>query len=66
VRAPFFDFEAALPGCGGRPGHRFFVGTLFVPQTSSRPDVPHPLISAYLAAAREPAEGGLLTGIDLQ
>ncbi|HZD73930.1 MAG TPA: hypothetical protein VE776_08630 [Actinomycetota bacterium] len=33
------------------PGHRFFVGTLFVPQTSSTPAAPHPLISAYLAAA---------------
>jgi CTP synthase (UTP-ammonia lyase) len=44
------------------PGHRFFVGTLFVPQTSSRPGAPHPLISAYLAAAREPAGSGLLTG----
>jgi CTP synthase (UTP-ammonia lyase) len=44
------------------PGHRFFVGTLFVPQTSSRPGAPQPLISAYLAAAREPAGSGLLTG----
>jgi CTP synthase (UTP-ammonia lyase) len=33
------------------PGHRFFVGTLFVPQTSSTPSAPHPLISAYVAAA---------------
>jgi len=32
------------------PGHRFFMGTLFVPQTSSTPAAPHPLISAYLAA----------------
>jgi CTP synthase (UTP-ammonia lyase) len=38
------------------PGHRFFVGTLFVPQASSMPGRPHPLISAYLAAA-------LLTGV---
>jgi len=36
------------------PGHRFFVATLFVPQTSSAPGGPHPLISAYLAAARQP------------
>ncbi len=35
------------------PGHRFFVGTLFVPQHSSRPGEPHPLISAYLHAALE-------------
>ncbi|HZD70317.1 MAG TPA: hypothetical protein VFA45_15890 [Actinomycetes bacterium] len=33
------------------PGHRFFVGTLFVPQTSSTPAAPHPLIGGYLAAA---------------
>jgi CTP synthase (UTP-ammonia lyase) len=32
-------------------GHPFFVGTLFVPQTSSAPGAPHPLIGAYLAAA---------------
>lgn len=31
--------------------HRFFVGTLFVPQGRSRPDQPHPLITAFLLAA---------------
>lgn len=31
--------------------HRFFVGTLFVPQARSRPDHPHPLITAFLLAA---------------
>ena len=31
--------------------HRFFVGTLFVPQARSRPDYPHPLITAFLRAA---------------
>ncbi|OQW61847.1 MAG: CTP synthase [Proteobacteria bacterium HN_bin10] len=31
--------------------HRFFVGTLFVPQARSRPDRPHPLITAFLLAA---------------
>ena len=34
------------------PENRFFVVTLFVPQTSSAPDRPHPLISAFLEAAR--------------
>ena len=33
------------------PTHRFFVATLFVPQHSSRPGQPHPLITAYLKAA---------------
>ncbi len=33
------------------PTHRFFMGTLFVPQTSSTFDHPHPLIVAYLQAA---------------
>ncbi|HEV8296317.1 MAG TPA: hypothetical protein VGQ20_03440 [Acidimicrobiales bacterium] len=33
------------------PELRFYVGTLFVPQTSSTPERPHPLIGAYLAAA---------------
>ncbi len=32
------------------PGHRFFMGTLFVPQTSSTPDAPHPLLVAFVAA----------------
>ena len=31
--------------------HRFFVITLFVPQTSSRPGAPHPLVGALLSAA---------------
>jgi CTP synthase (UTP-ammonia lyase) len=33
------------------PGHRFYVATLYVPQLSSRPEAPHPLIRAYLEAA---------------
>ncbi len=32
------------------PGHPFFVGTLFVPQTKSTADCPHPLVSAFLQA----------------
>jgi CTP synthase (UTP-ammonia lyase) len=39
------------------PGHPFFVGTLFVPQTSSVPGAPHPLIGAYLEAARRRVRG---------
>ena len=31
--------------------HRFFVATLFLPQISSQPGSPHPLIVAYLSAA---------------
>jgi CTP synthase (UTP-ammonia lyase) len=33
--------------------HRFFVGTLFVPQARSRPESPHPLINAFLLAATQ-------------
>lgn len=33
------------------PQHRFFVATLFLPQFTSSPEHPHPLISAYLEAA---------------
>lgn len=33
------------------PYHRFFIATLFLPQLSSSPDTPHPLIMAYLKAA---------------
>ena len=31
-------------------GHPFFVGTLFVPQTRSTPEGPHPLVTAFLDA----------------
>jgi CTP synthase (UTP-ammonia lyase) len=31
--------------------HRFFMGTLFVPQMSSQPGRPHPLITAFVRAA---------------
>ncbi len=34
------------------PGHDFFVATLYVPQTSSSATAPHPLVGAFLAAAR--------------
>jgi CTP synthase (UTP-ammonia lyase) len=33
------------------PGHPFFIGTLFVPQTRSTPEMPHPLVTAFLEAA---------------
>ncbi|MCA9070996.1 MAG: hypothetical protein KDA84_18845 [Planctomycetaceae bacterium] len=33
--------------------HPFFVGTLFVPQANSTPEFPHPLILAFIAAAKE-------------
>jgi CTP synthase (UTP-ammonia lyase) len=32
------------------PGHRFFIGTLFVPQARSTPQQPHPLVAAFLIA----------------
>jgi CTP synthase (UTP-ammonia lyase) len=31
--------------------HPFYVATLFLPQISSRPESPHPLVVAYLRAA---------------
>ena len=33
------------------PGLRFFVATLFVPQTSSTPEHPHPLVASFVRAA---------------
>ena len=30
------------------PDHRFFVATLFVPQTNSTPELPHPLIMRFV------------------
>ena len=35
------------------PTHRFYLATLFVPQTSSAPDNPHPLVNGLVYAARE-------------
>jgi CTP synthase (UTP-ammonia lyase) len=35
------------------PGHPFFLGTLFVPQTSSTPEQPHPLVTAFVKAVQE-------------
>lgn len=32
------------------PGHPFYIGTLFVPQTRSKPETPHPLVTAFLGA----------------
>lgn len=34
-------------------GHPFYLATLFVPQTRSTPEQPHPLITGLLMAARE-------------
>ncbi len=39
------------------PDHRFYIATLFVPQLSSSAGSPHPLISGYLRAAMQPADG---------
>jgi CTP synthase (UTP-ammonia lyase) len=33
------------------PKHRFFIATLFVPQLTSNPDHPHPMIRAFFEAA---------------
>ena len=30
--------------------HPFFIGTLFVPQTRSTPEIPHPLVTAFVKA----------------
>lgn len=42
------DGEVRIVELGGHP---FFVATLFLPQLTSRPGSPHPLIVAYLRAA---------------
>ena len=41
------------------PGHPFYVGTLFVPQTKSTERQPHPLVTAFLQAVAA-APGQLL------
>ena len=35
------------------PGHPFFLGTLFVPQTRSTAEQPHPLVTAFMKAVQE-------------
>jgi CTP synthase (UTP-ammonia lyase) len=35
------------------PGMRFFLATLFLPQHSSTPERPHPLMVAFVTAARD-------------
>jgi len=40
------------------PEHPFFMATLFVPQLRSTPEDPHPLIDAFVGAARCYAESG--------
>lgn len=37
------------------PGHPFYLATLFVPQTSSTSERPHPLVTGFVAAARNHA-----------
>jgi len=40
------------------PDHPFYLATLFVPQTRSRPERPHPLVTALLQAAHDRAIAG--------
>ena len=35
------------------PGHPFFLGTLFVPQSRSTAEQPHPLVTAFVKAVQE-------------
>jgi CTP synthase (UTP-ammonia lyase) len=42
------------------PSHPFFMGTLFVPQASSTPRAPHPLLIAFVKAAN--AQAGAAAG----
>lgn len=47
------------------PGHPFFVATLYVPQTRSRPGAPHPLVTSFVQAAMASdgsSEAGVATG----
>ena len=37
------------------PTHPFFLATLFVPQMNSTPENPHPLLEAFVSAARRHA-----------
>ncbi len=48
------------------PGHPFWVGTQAHPEFKSRPDRPHPLFSALVAAALDRAEGRSPRLIDVE
>ncbi len=48
------------------PGHPFWVGTQAHPEFKSRPDNPHPLFRALVAAALERADGRAPRLIDLE
>ena len=43
------------------PSQTFFVGTLFLPHMASTAHQAHPLVRAFVDAARERAYGGALT-----
>jgi CTP synthase (UTP-ammonia lyase) len=34
-------------------GHPFYIGTLYVPQARSTFDQPHPLVTAFIVAAKK-------------
>ena len=38
------------------PNHQFFMATLFLPQVSSKPGMPHPLVLSFLKAAESYGE----------
>lgn len=52
LRFTAFDLAGDIRG-GELPGHPFFVGTLFQPERSARQEQVHPLIAAFVRAARE-------------
>ncbi len=35
------------------PDHRFYLASLFLPQHASTPETPHPIVTAFLEAARD-------------
>ena len=61
------DYEAALEAAGLKivgwddggeprvvdiPGHPFYIGVLYVPEPSAEPGIAHPLVAAFIEAAR--------------
>ncbi len=63
---PAFEAHGLAFGAFGEDGevraleladHPYFIATLYVPQARSRYAQPHPLISAFVAAARQYAQG---------
>ncbi|MDR1598668.1 MAG: CTP synthase [Oscillospiraceae bacterium] len=57
VRFPAMEKHEGYIEAIERPDHPFYVGVIYHPEFLSRPDRPHPLFDAFIAAALSGADG---------